>query len=153
MPPLPPLNVPLIPSPLDGGTPTCEACSIVGVGALDPLGPSFCLGKKGRPERGQGGQSSYQILASAPQKLEEGEAGSLPLPPKCPHAQVPNDSSMSSPGGSAAINGGNCRFRGVLPTNSNERDSPKTCFHFNLLPPFCPKTCPLHLNNSRFIIE
>lgn len=96
--PSPLLNAPLIPSPLDGKTPTCEACGIAGVGALDPPGPSFCPGKKGSPDRGQGGQSSSQILASAPQKLEEDQAGSLPLAPKCPHTQVPNDSSVCSQG-------------------------------------------------------
>lgn len=41
VPPCASLNAPLTPSSVNGGTPTCEAYSIAGVGALDPLGPSF----------------------------------------------------------------------------------------------------------------
>lgn len=57
------LNAPLILSPLDGGTPTCEACSIAGVGALDPLGPVFFA--RGR----KAALREAKVLASAPQKL------------------------------------------------------------------------------------
>lgn len=85
---------------------------------------------------------SNQILAPAPHELEEAKAGSLLLPPKCPHAQVPRDNSMCSPEGSAAMNGGNCRFRGLLLTNPNQTDF-KTCFPSHPLPSVCRLFFPL----------
>lgn len=61
VPPSASLNAPLIPSSINGGTPTCEACSMVGVGALDPLGPSFPPGRKGGPDGGPGGQPDSRL--------------------------------------------------------------------------------------------